>query len=100
MATRIEYSIATGVRTEVELTPEEIAAMQQAVDAKAVAAAEIKRLETENMMPRLAREFMLSVYAKEAADAGITLAQLEVANIGYRKLKALDDQIKALRAQL
>ena len=100
MPSRIEYNITTGEHREIEMTPEEIAAMQQAIDPKVIAANEILRLESESKIPRVSREFMLSVMEKEAIDAGYTLEQLYAANIGYRKLKDLDTQIRTLRKQL
>lgn len=74
--------------------------LKPAIDPKVAAAAEIKRLETESMIPRVTREFMLADVEEKALAKGLTLEQLIAANAGYRKLKALDDQIKALRAQL
>ena len=61
---------------------------------------EINSLESASMLPRVSREFMLSVMEREGADAGYTKDQLYAANIGYRKLKDLDTQIRTLRKQL
>jgi hypothetical protein len=74
--------------------------LRPVIDPKLAASAEIKRLETESMIPRVTREFMLDMAEQAALSKGYTLEQLTAANAGYRKLKALDDQIKALRAQL
>lgn len=54
------------------------------------------------MLPRVAREFMLSGLELEGARRvpPITPAQLYAANIGYKRLKDLDDEIAALRASL
>lgn len=93
---RIEYNIITGEQTEVELTPEEIAALQAAFPTPSPAD-QIKQLEAASGVPRITREFMLGVMEKEAIDTGITIEQLAVSNIGYKKLKDLDNQIKALR---
>lgn len=56
--------------------------------------AEIAALEASQMLPRITREFMLQ--SLEAQYAPEQLAQ----NLGYTRLKALDEQIKALREQL
>lgn len=61
---------------------------------------QIDTLETASKIPRVTREFMLAVMEKEATDAGVTQADLYAANVGYRKLKDLDAQIRALRALL
>ncbi len=62
--------------------------------------AEIDRLEREQQMPRLQREFMLPLMVSLAAGSGVTEPQLYAANIGYKKLKDFNAQIVALRAQL
>jgi len=55
---------------------------------------EIAQLETQQMMPRVTREFMLSF-----TEAAYTPEQLAL-NIGYTKLKAFDEEVKALRELL
>lgn len=60
----------------------------------------IDSMEKTTMIQRVSREFMLVMMEKEATDAGYTLEQLYASNIGYRKLKDLDSQIRALRTQL
>jgi hypothetical protein len=79
-----------------EATQEEIAAYIAArtPDPKDVIRAQIKAMETEKMMPRATREFMLLFL--EASFTPEQLAQ----NIGYTGVKAFDNQIKALRDQL
>ena len=64
---------------------EELAAEKQAA---------IDSMERATLMPRATREFMLGY-----AEATFTPEQL-AANVGYQKVKALDNQIRALRAQL
>jgi len=64
------------------------------VDPKEAILAQIKSLETEKMMPRATREFMLLFL-----EASFTPEQLSQ-NIGYAGVKAFDNQIKALRDQL
>lgn len=63
---------------------------------------QIAALETASMLPRVAREFMLAGLELEGARhvPPITPEQLYAANIGYKKLRDLDDQIAALRASL
>ena len=56
--------------------------------------AEIAELERSNLMPRATREFMLSFM-----EASFAPEQLS-ANAGYQKVKAFDQQIRALRALL
>ena len=64
--------------------------------------AAITSLEISAMMPRVVREFMLAGLELEGARhvPPITPEQLYAANIGYKKLRDLDDQIAALRALL
>jgi len=55
---------------------------------------EIAQLETQQMMPRVTREFMLTF-----TESAYTPEQLAL-NIGYTKLKAFDEEVKALRELL
>lgn len=59
-------------------------------------------LETEAHIAsqRLYREAVLDMMKRQAASAGITEEQLIAKNKGYRQLKAFNEQIEALRAQL
>lgn len=57
---------------------------------------QINNLERQDLIPRGVREFMLKSLEKEAAEAGVSPTILPA----YVKLKARDDQIKLLRAQL
>lgn len=61
--------------------------------------AAITSLEISAMLPRVVREFMLAGIELEGARhvPPITPEQLYSANIGYKKLKDLDDEIAALR---
>ena len=65
-------------------------------------AEQIAALESASMLPRVAREFMLAGIELEGARQvpPITPSQLYAANIGYKRLKDLDDEIAALRASL
>lgn len=93
----------TEISTNSEVEPD-AAAFQAVLDAHVAAAATrpirkaaletIDRIERENMMPRATREFMLAFM-----EASFTPAQLTT-NIGYQKVKALDDQLRAERAKL
>jgi hypothetical protein len=57
---------------------------------------QIDTLERAQLLPRVTREFMLLQFQAIAAQQGID----PMTNIAYAKLKAFDDQITALRAQL
>ena len=70
------------------------------LDPKIAIRTNITQLESASGIPRITREFMLQVMEKEATNIGMSLSQLADANIGYKKLKDLDLQIRALRAQL
>lgn len=65
-------------------------------DPKQVAQGKISALESQNMLPRVVREYLLADFADKAVKAGLDPMLLPA----YTKLKALDDQIKVLRAQL
>lgn len=65
-------------------------------DSKQEAVAKINSLESQYLMPRAVREFMLGAIKAEAAKTGLDPMLLPA----YVKLKALDDQIAALRVLL
>ncbi|SNT33850.1 hypothetical protein SAMN06265795_12654 [Noviherbaspirillum humi] len=58
--------------------------------------AEIDRIETENKAGRGVREFILEILEENAGALGVDPLE----NILYRKAKAVDDQIRALREKL
>lgn len=62
--------------------------------------AQIDAIERETLMNRPVREFMLAQAEQIAASSGYTPAQLYQVNLGYRKVKDIDTQIAALRAQI
>ena len=57
---------------------------------------QIDSLERFHLAPRFLREYLLADFTAKAAAAGKNPAALPA----FMKLKALDDQIAALRAQL
>lgn len=65
-------------------------------DPKQVAQGKISALEAQNMLPRVVREYLLTDFTDKAVKAGLDPMLLPA----YAKLKALDDKIKTLRAQL
>jgi hypothetical protein len=62
----------------------------------------IQQMEREQILSqqRITRETILALAEERAAALGLTNAQLRAKNRGYAGLKALDEQIAALRAQL
>ena len=64
------------------------------IDPKDSIRAQIKQLESEQLMPRATREFMLLFMETQFTPE--VLAQ----NPGYMAVKAFDNQIASLRAQL
>lgn len=60
----------------------------------------IEQLERESLMNRITRESIMGLAKERAAALGMTEAQLIDKNKGYAALKALDDEIAELRAQL
>lgn len=64
----------------------------------------IQKMEREQLMPRITRESILRLAEKEASEisdaTGIDVSVLLSKNKGYMALKAFDNQIAALRAQL
>lgn len=57
---------------------------------------QISVLEQSQALPRITRELLLAQFAYTAAQQGVDA----MGNIAYAKLKAFDQQIAALRAQL
>ncbi len=58
--------------------------------------AQIAAIEAATMVPRVTREFMMRVAEKDAAATGTDLAH----DAAYQRVKAVDDQVRALRARL
>ena len=56
----------------------------------------IDSMERTTLLPRVTREFMLAAFAAQAAAAGVD----PMSNIGYARLKALDEQISTLRKEI
>lgn len=65
------------------------------IDPKVDAQEQIDRLEKRELLPRVVREYMLGDFAAKAQAAGQDPMLLPA----YAKLKALDNQIKVLRAK-
>ena len=82
----------------VEITEEEAEAIRaanaQQPDQKDAIRAQIAAMEREQLMPRATREFMLLFMESSFP------AEALAANPGYMAVKAFDQQIAALRAQL
>lgn len=103
--------INTGEETVRDYTQEELDAIAAIPlpDPKDAIRAQIKQLESEQLLPRVMREFSLAMIEKEAiayADSistegnTVTAAEVLALNPGYQSVKAFDNQIKVLRDQL
>lgn len=80
-----------------------------AVDPNAAILAEISKIERDTMVPRVMREFLITMAEREAqrevdalAEVGtvVTAEELLSKNSGYVKAKAMDNHISQLRARL
>ena len=60
---------------------------------------QIDELEATSHMNRFVREAMIMLSVQQATALGVTEPQLYAANIGYHKIKDLDDQIAILRSK-
>lgn len=81
----------------VAITEEEAEALRpkpHEVDPKNAIRVQIEALEREQLLPRATREFMLMYMEANAP------AEVLAVNPGYQAVKAFDEKIKALRAQL
>jgi hypothetical protein len=65
-------------------------------DKKSLAQQQIAQLESQQLLPRITREFMLLQFQAVSVQQGVD----PMANIAYRKLKEFDDTIAALRGEL
>lgn len=83
----------------VPITDEEAEALRPVPQPPSIQS-QIDALDGGDPMARPTREFMILSLEKEALAAGYTVAQLRANHYGYRKVKELDEQIAALRAQL
>lgn len=61
---------------------------------------EIEAIEQREIMPRKTREIQIQVMEYFAATQGLTKEQLYAVNPAYKGMVDIDNQIKALRAQL
>lgn len=71
-----------------------------AAEATAAIQAQIDALERTSLMNRFVREMSMLLSIQTAAGMGVDEPTLYAANIGYKKIKDLDTEIAALRAQL
>jgi hypothetical protein len=65
--------------------------------------AQIASIESSTLVPRITREFMMATAEDYAARNGTpvkTKEQILAADAGYQRIKKVDDQVRALRAQL
>lgn len=83
-----DYTLATDAQVQAIQNPP--------VDPRIAIQAQIDMLESQQLLPRISREFMLLDFAQKAAAAGVD----PTLNVAFVKLKAFDDQITALRDQL
>lgn len=99
-----DFSYITHTREEIEEAPytiyprksdEDIAIAQRAHNQQ-----RIDEMERETLLPRPSRDFMLAMMVQLAAQQGINEPTLYARNPGYRKIKDLDEEIKALREAL
>ena len=88
-----EYAAWDGLQWVILAKPEE-PVEPPPQDPKDAIRAQIKALEVEQLMPRATREFMLTFMEMNAP------AEVLAVNHGYQAVKAFDNQINALRAQL
>ena len=103
----ITTNLQTGEVIERLLTPQEILDMPPP-DATPSIAQQIATLEQQAGMVKAVRKFMLTAMESEAIKQGLSqglnatqsLALLRSKNAGYAGVKALDEQIEALEAQL
>lgn len=88
----------------VAISSEEAAAIRASHQAQVDPVQQVKdridSIERETLMNRAVREFMLAQAEQIAAGSGYTPEQLYIANTGYRRVKDIDNQIAALRAQI
>lgn len=88
------------VATEPAPTPERVDAQR-----KAKALADLTALERENLMPRVTREFLIAATLQQAAQLGLSAAQLlnpsdPAYSPGFKKMWDFNQQTVALRRQL
>jgi hypothetical protein len=103
-----EYKAAGSLPDDVrEVTDEEEAALRYVaplpVDLNDAINTKIATIESSTMVPRVVRESLMRAEERAAAQdatATNTAAMILKANLDYQRVKAVDDQIKALRAQL
>lgn len=60
----------------------------------------IDSIERQTLMNRATREFMLALAEQQGVATGLSPTQLYAANVAYRTVKDVDNQIVALRSKL
>jgi len=83
-----------------QLTSPSGIAAYESVSIKESLKAQILAIEEREIMPRKTREIQIEVMEYFASTQGITPEQLYMVNPAYRGMVDVDNQIKALRAQL
>jgi hypothetical protein len=92
---RLVVDMVTGSVSEIELAQDEIDAIANRPQPPGPTPLEqIAALEREQLMPRATREFMLLAMESQFS------AEMLAVNFGYQAVKAFDNQIKNLRAQI
>lgn len=72
-------------------------------DPKIAIQGQIATIESSTMVPRVTREFMMRTsedYANRNATNTITAADILAKDLGYQRVKAVDDVVRKLRASL
>jgi hypothetical protein len=90
----IEYTQEIDEPPYIIITPKSEEQLAQQASSKARST--IAAMESAAMLPRVTREFMLVAFAAQAAAAGADPME----NLGYKRMKEMDDAIKAERAKL
>jgi len=90
----VEYTQEIDEPPYIVITPKSDEQLAQQASDKARST--IAAMESSTMLPRVVREFMLVAFAAQAAAAGADPME----NLGYKRMKEMDDTIKAERAKL
>lgn len=99
----IEYTQELDDAPYIIITPK--SPEQLLAQSKAKALAELIALEATNLMPRVTREFLITVTVQEAEKLGLTVTQLldpqdSAFSPGFKKMWDFNEQTKVLRSKL